>query len=317
MEANQNNTILDVILEKSSNIEHHSNKEEIKASLIEMIKTHAKREKALRQSTVTFKSDEFFQAKEAAELIENQWTEAKDRAPATYWADKTSIYVQFVTQAEKNAFLDHVATAFPPEIRQRLGRPNSRGEHLERRPIRVEMNNVRINIKADRILATLNKVLEPTKAVGARVEDFHEGKPNMQRNRSILFKITAQAFWILFGVLDGALPFVNKDTNTKTRLFMKINCKPWTCRDCFAIGNHQCEGKVCAQCATKGHLTKDCKQKTKYCSNCKRRGHRAKDTHCPAYLNEVGKEIRKMDFPIEVFEEKDLRSNLIKHFQLK
>lgn len=316
MESNNTNgSILDIILEKSSNIEQQTNKETIRIALNEAIKTHAKRERVLRYSTIAISSDDRFKANEASELIEKHWTDRKDKAPATYWADKTHIFVQFISMEAKNEFLSHANSIFSSEFKDRLQKPNSRGEHMTRRPIRVEISNVRGNIKTNKIEQILKNILSGSKE--NVLENFHEGKPNHQQQRSILFRINGEAFKVLFGMLDGALPYVNLETNTKTRLFMKINCKPWNCRDCFALGQHQCDGKTCAQCGTKGHVTKDCKQKTKYCNNCKRKGHRAKDTHCPTYLNEIGKELRKMDFPIEYFEDKELRFNLIKHLQLK
>lgn len=311
---NSNGSILDIILEKSSNIEQSSNRDSIRTALEEAIKVHAKREKVLRQSTITLKSDDHFKVAEASELIEKKWTEESKQAPATYWADKEFIYVQFISPTVKNQFLDFAISALDNDFKERIQRPSKSGEHIQRRPIRVEIANVRANIKTDKVLAILNSIL---KDKTHKLDNMREGKPNLQKNRSILFSINAEAFKTLFGLLDGALPYVNTATGTKTRLFMKVNCRPWTCRDCFTIGNHQCEGKLCAQCGTKGHLTKECKQKTKFCSNCKKRGHRAKDTHCPTYLNEIGKEIRKMDFPIEYFEEKESRFGLIKHLQLK
>lgn len=318
MEANNanNNSILDVILEKSANIEQASNINTIRVSLDDIIRIQAKREKTLRQSTIMLKSDERFQAKEASEVIEQKWTEEYKQAPATYWADKAYVYVQFISPTEKNKFLDCAMTMlFPAEFKDRIQKPNSDGEHITRRPIKIEIVNVRSNIKLDKIQESLDNILKENKL--ATIEDLREGKLNLRQNRSIMFKANTEAFRILFDTLDGALPYVNTRTNTKTRLFMKINCKPWVCRECYAIGNHTCEGKLCAQCGNKGHLTKDCKQKTKYCPVCKHRGHRAKDTHCPTYLNEVGKELRKMAIPMEYFEEKDHRFCLIKHLQLK
>lgn len=311
----EQNSILDVILEKSANVEQATNSQTIQQSLNEIIKIQARREKTLRKATITLKSDDAFQAKEAAEMIEKKWTQEKKQAPATYWADKSFVYIQFITATAKNQFLDFQTVSFPDEFKKRIQRPNLEGEHITRKPIKIEIPNVRMNIKADKVQEIINNITKDNPMV--RIEDFREGKPNQKNTRSILFKINSEAFKILFGIIDGALPYVNTETNSKTRLFMRINCKPWTCRDCFAIGKHTCEGKVCANCGVKGHLTKDCKQKTKYCNVCKRKGHRAKDPHCPTYLGEVGKEIRKMDFPLEFFEEKELRLALIKNIQLK
>lgn len=311
---NNSGSILDVILEKCSNTEHSTNGEIVRRGLNEILRVHAKREKTLRESTITLKTNEKFQLQDISEIIEREWVAGKKQVPTTYWADKTSVYVQFASRAVKNLFLDFATTILSSDFKDCITKPNSEGEHVTRRPIRVVMNNVRGNIKAERVEEILKTILSDKEH---KMEDFREGKLNMLKSRSIMFNINSEAFKTLFGVLDGALPYTNTQTNTKTRLFMKINCKPWLCRECFAIGNHQCEGRKCAQCGMTGHATKDCKQKTKYCANCKQRGHRAKDVHCPAYLNEVSKEIRKMAFPIESFEDKELRFNLTKHIQLK
>lgn len=312
--SNSSSSVLDVIVEKTANIEQASNINSIRIALQDAIKVHAKREKTLRESTITIRMTGSMQFKEITELIEKDWSERREQTSATYWQDKDSVYAQFISREVKNKFLDFAALNISTEFRDLMIKPNAQGEHIQRKPIRFEINNVRPNIKIDRIETILKRILGPN----GKIEGLREGKPNpVTKARGIFFRADAAAFRILIGQLDGVLPYVNMATSTKTRLFMKINCKPWTCRDCFAFGQHQCEGKVCAQCGTAGHLTRDCSQKTKFCRNCKRRGHKAKDTHCSAYLNEVAKEIRKMDIPLEHFEDKDNRFNLIKHLQIR
>lgn len=148
--------------------------------------------------------------------------------------------------------------------------------------------------------------------------DIREGKPQqVTKSRSIFFKTNAASTKTLLVGLDGMLPYSNQATQTRTKLYLRINVKPWQCRDCYKIGQHQCTGKKCAQCGTTGHSGKECKSKTKFCDICKRKGHRAKDAHCPTYLNEVAKEIRKIDIPLEFYEDKELRIMLTRHLQIK
>ena len=64
-------------------------------------------------------------------------------------------------------------------------------------------------------------------------------------------------------------------------------------------------------------MTRDCKSNIRFCPLCKRKGHRAKDTHCPTYLYELTKELKKMAIPLEWMEDKDMRMTLIKSIQLK
>lgn len=316
MESNSTNngSILDMILEKCANTEQSVHLETVRKGLHDAIRTHAKREKALRESTITIKSDEAMQLQQISEIIEKEWSVGKKQAPATYWADKSAAYVQFISKEVKNSFLDFATTALNSNLKEYIAKPNQEGEHITRRPIRIVMTNVRANIKLTRIMEILRNILSSN---DQEFEELREGKPNATQARNIMFQINGEAFKVLFGMLDGALPYTNAESNTKIRLFMKVNCRPWTCRECYAIGNHQCEGRVCGQCGLAGHATKDCKQKTKFCRNCKRRGHRSKDVHCPVYLNEIAKEIRKVAIPIEYFEDKELRFNLAKHIQLK
>lgn len=310
-------SILDIIAEKSANIEQSTNSNNVRQAINDTLRIQAKREKSTRESTITVKQNDKFNSKTISELIEKEWTEAKKQMPASYWEDKEHVYIQFISGQTKNNFLDFATLNLPAEFRELINKPNSNGEHIERKPINVEINSVRANIKADNIKSTLEQVLEANRNKNA-LQNFREGKPNpITKARSILFKTNEQGFKVLFGLLEGTLPYVNMATNSKTRLFMKINAKPWTCRDCFAIGRHECKGRLCGNCSNKDHSTKECKIRTKFCSNCKRRGHRAKEVHCPLYLNEIAKEVRKICLPIEYLEDKEMRFNLTRHLQIK
>lgn len=201
------------------------------------------------------------------------------------------------------------------KIREAVTKANREGYHFERKPVGVMINNVRCNIKADSIEEAINNIVEKP----GTISDFKEGAPNhnVVKGRNIFFRVNGEAFKQIFKKLDGAIPYLRRESNTRMRLFAKINCKPFQCRDCFIIGQHQCPGRICGQCGIKGHDTRDCKAKTRYCSNCKKPGHRARDLNCIYYLDQLAKELRKMDVPIEYLEESEHRFALIKYIQLK
>lgn len=311
----ENESILDVLLEKAANIEHSTNQNTIARLLSEAIRLNAKRERTLRESTITIRMSDRLTKEKIMEEIENKWVNDMKQAPVTFWQDKESVFCQFVTPQTKNDFLDMVLLAKEGmTVKEAIARANSDGVHFQRRPVRLEIPNVRQNIKTDIIRNTLENLVSASGAI----QEFKEGKMQAAtRSRGVYFKTNSTGFCQLFKTIDGAIPYSNKETNTRARLFIKINAKPWQCRDCFKIGQHQCEGKSCSQCGNKGHLTADCKAKTKNCNNCRRKGHKAKDAHCPTYLNEMAKELRKMDLPLEFLEDPDLRFCLIKHLQLK
>lgn len=311
----ETNSILDVIHEKTANIEQATNSNTIKTKINEAIKGFYKREERLRNSTITIKMSDSLKLDKIIETIEKQWTQALRQISPTYWQDQEFAYCQFQGSNEKITFIDLTKTdPLLSEIASRLSTANNANQHYTRRMVKIELSNVRGNIQANKI----NNIINNTANEECKFTELKEGKANqITRARSITFKTNAAGIKHLLGNLDGTIPYITLETNIKTKLKIRINARPWTCRECFYTGQHQCLGKLCQKCSSKDHITKDCKSLTKYCSNCKKRGHRAKDAHCPSYLNEVIKEIRKMDIPIEYYADKDLRNNLINALQLK
>lgn len=306
-------SILDLIFEKAANVESSTMAKDVKESLRELLTNQAKKERGIREATITVKhTDKWGHSEFLAEV--DQWVEKMEQLPPTYWQDKEQSYCQFNAKDFKISFVEHLKENGSQELRDNMMRANSQGRHFSRKPARIEMANVRANIKLDRV----KELLELASVIGEPLSEFREGKPHaITKARSIMFKAGASNINQLFGILDGALPYSNKQTNTRTRLQMKINVKPWQCRDCYAFGQHNCEGKKCLQCGDKGHTTKDCKSKTKTCINCRKKGHKAKDAHCNNYIHEVAKEIRKIDIPLEFYEDKKLRDQLIQFLQYK
>lgn len=310
----EGNSLLEVIAEKSANVEQYVLANNIKQNLSELLRTMGKREKITRESAIMVKLDEKVTQVKVTEVIESEYCEAVKKPSATYWADKDYVYAQFISRLEKEYFLAWIQRKRGhSDVKDNILTPNDNGEHLTRKPVRIIINNVRRPIKADLVEKTFKLILGDN----CLFEKFHEGKPDsLTGNRAIIFQTDSEGFKTLFGTCDGSIPYYNASSNAKTRLFLKINCKPWICRDCFSFGHHDCEGKLCANCGSKEHASKDCKSKTKFCKNCKRKGHKAKDSHCPVYQAEIAKELRKVSIPLEFFEDKEKRFHLIKHIQV-
>lgn len=305
-------SIIDVIHEKTANIEQSINSTNIRGKIEESIKMIGKRERILRISTITIKITSEVTMEKVTELIAKEWTHDLQQVSPTLWQDKEHIYCQFSTQAKKNSFLhviegDHlIKRNLAPEVKE--------GQHFERKMVKLEMPNVFSNIESKKLRELINHTASNT----CTFTDMKEGKLHTNnRKRAITFKTNAEGLKHIILTLDGAIPYIDTVSKARNRIQIRINCRPWICKDCFIIGQHQCLGKICGNCGEKQHQTRECSSKTKYCSNCKKRGHRARDTHCMTYLNEAMKELRKMDIPTEFYEKKELRSLLISILRIK
>lgn len=314
--TNQEQSILDVIHEKVANTEQSCNSRTIAGAIKDALKVAYRREASLRQSTITVKTSEAtISHDKLVQAIEQEWVSNQKRLSPTYWQDKEHTYAQFQSPKIKNEFLDSLSSIKLPGLVNHIKLADAEGLHFKRRPVRIEIANVRANIQADTIKILLDKNIW---ASDGKLVEFKEGKPNpITKSRGIYLQVDDKGFEFLFSQLHGTISYVDKNKSIMAKLNLKVVCKPWVCKDCYTIGRHQCSGKLCAQCGQKGHNSKDCKSRTKYCNNCKRRGHRAKDLHCKTYLMEAMKELRKMDIPLHYLEDDDGRLILSKVLQLK
>lgn len=314
-------SILDIIREQTSNIEQYTNSNLTTKAISETLKEFAHKERITRESTITIRNLENFSLDSVATIIEKEWTGEKEQAPATFWQDKTHTFVEFINPEAKRAFLTfvkerHHTNPAKDKLMEMIMQPNSLGHNFTRKEVKLEITGVRANIKHELIEGLLKKMAKPDTSISAIKEGKLHGMQT--KMRSLMFKVNANGFNLIYNDLHGIIPYNNLDTSTKIRLYPRVNCKPWNCRDCFFIGpNHKCEGRACAQCGNKGHSTKDCKSKTRYCTNCRKKGHRAKDAHCPIYIREVVKEIKRMDIPLEFLEDDTKRFDLVKTLYYK
>lgn len=311
-------SILDTIKEQTTNIESFANARAISIAIDRALKESGAKERSIRDATITIRTSEQVTFHDISELIDTEWVLNQRQAPVNYWQDKLHAFAQFINQNNKQQFLTSIQDTKSKlnSLRELVAKPNNKGQQLTRKEVRLEITGVRGNIKAAHIEDTLKKISGPE----ASVLDLKEGKPYGPQGsqRCIMFKVNAEMFKIIFDILQGAIPYNNNATNTKIKLYPKVNCRPWSCRDCFYIGpKHQCTGRACGKCGNKNHLTKECMSKTRYCNNCKRQGHRARDAHCPIYLREVIREIKRTDIPVEFFENKDKRSTLVQALSYK
>lgn len=309
--ADQRGSILDSIFEKTANIEYNSNSSNIKETIADILRTSAHKELKLRESTITMKKDSDKDHEALTKAIE-EWCSQRKQLSPTVWQDKDQSYFQFDATETKEAILCFLNGN--SEFKGLVVKYGGDNEYFRRKPVRIIINNLRGDIKFERVVEILQTATGSSKAI----IEAREGKPHpLTRSRAITFKVKAEDAHTLFVALDGELTYSTKEIPKRTKLLMKINVKPWQCKDCSKFGVHKCEGKKCTTCGASDHQAKDCKAKTKFCTNCKKRGHKAKDAHCSTYLNEIAKEIRKMDIPNSLLESASMRNRLAKFLQYK
>ncbi|CAA3004860.1 zf-CCHC domain-containing [Olea europaea subsp. europaea] len=310
-------SILDQIKEQTTNVEQIITSNNVQGTLVGALEEMAQHERVTRESTISIKMSEALSHDKITELIEKEWTSARQQAPATFWKDKENTYAQFMNKATKQVFIQFAgAKEVLKDLHAAIIPPDSEGVHLKRKDVRIVMASVPEAVSTEKVDATL-KNMSTTKT---RIGQIRAGKPygQIRKMRSLMTGVNAEGFKLIFKEIGGAIPYNDNDKKIKIRLYPKIACKPWACRDCYYIGpNHNCQGKACTQCGNKGHQGKDCRTKTRYCTNCRKPGHRAKDSHCPIFVREIIKELKRMDIPLEYLESKTLRNQLIKMLSFK
>lgn len=316
-EVQEHGSILDVIKEQTSNIEQFTNRRSFDLNLNDNLKIFAAKERIIRESTIAIRQVEGLNQESISKLIEENWVTPTNNKPPTYWKDKFNTYVQFSNREDKLKFIADTKayTSYPSltKLNGLISTENKFGNHFTRKEVKLEITNIHESIKVDKI----NKLLTDLKEKeGAMISIIKEGKlygPIGRQHRSLMFKVDATGYDLIFNKLGGVIPYNSSTDDKCIKLWPRINTRPWSCRDCYYIGmDHKCEGKACAQCGANNHASKDCKQRTRFCTNCKKNGHRARDAHCPIYMREIIKELKRMDIPLEVLEDNAKRFDLVK-----
>lgn len=308
--VDNNHSILDIIAERTSNIEFINVMQLRRQTLDKNIKDLGQREANLRETTITFNHNK--NAEDVIEQLERNWVEKYEQAPLKYWNDLDNLYVQFPTHELKLEFFDLYASK-PNEVISANGvsllpaNPKTK-QHITRKPVKCEIMNVGPRITATKINNLLNQIIYD----GEKIINIREGKQHgPQLHRQIMFTVDAHGLNKIISEMDGHIQYNQPNQKIKTQLNIKVNCKPWQCKKCFKLGKHDCSGEVCGNCGRKGHSTRDCKSKGRHCNNCNKPGHRARDSHCQVYQNEIIRELRKMDVPTELMRNKEMRAKLI------
>lgn len=312
---NSISTTLSIIHEKACNIELTSNKNTIVSTIEETIVKLVRTEKENIKSTITIRKSlsEKLTHEDIIEQIESEWIDNLKQMPPSFWQDKDSTFCQFMTSSDKNKFLAHIKQSNNKNLVNKIVNINGEQQY-EKKPARLEIQNVKGNIGVKH----LEEIIKTGLSEEAQVFDFKEGKMGAQsRFKTVSFKANGMAIVQIMDKFNWMIPYVNRTTNIRTRLYIKVNAKPWICKDCYAIGQHKCEGKKCGKCGDKEHHTNQCTSATKFCTNCKKRGHKAKEAHCPIYLNTLAKNLLKMDIPVCLLESKRMRQNIIQNLAIK
>lgn len=297
---------LEVITEIAQNIEHTTHRTSTTKLINDAIKVLARKEGITRAMTLTFKIGQIITGEKVVEIIKNNFVSL---LPIQHWQDKEFVYVRFSEKTD----LENIVSMLRQENNEPLsgiGRimlKNDEGEarQLVRRPVKLEVAMVRESVKIEEIRRAFEQLSMGT----IKFSDVKEGKLiQASKSRYISIKANAPAVELLYLNLDGIIVM------DKTRLYPRINAKPYTCRSCYSLQPmHQCPGKACANCGSQAHNAKDCNTKKRFCNNCKKPGHRAKDSQCQRYVQEVVKEIQKMDIPLEFLSDSHYRAVLIKN----
>lgn len=276
---------LEIISEKVQNIENNTNKANTIKTLNNAFKGLAKREAITRGLTITITTDEITTGDLLIAMIDQYY---QSSLPNQKWKDKNNLYIRFANINDMEKFIKVTGQTGGPlsNIGMRV-KKNEDGTNkaLERKPVRLEVQMVRESIKLDTIKEALKKLMID----GMIFTDIKEGKMIQNTKcRQISFKANAQALEVLYQNLDGIIEL------ERTRLYPRISCRPFMCRDCYSLSPmHQCKGKCCNNCGNNTHKASDCKSKTRFCANCKSPGHRAKDS----IFKRFSKKSEKLIFP--------------------
>lgn len=321
--ANDNNTnettgsILDTIREQTTNIEAYTTKRSFELTICDELKKFASKERKVRESTISVKITASVDQNSINTLVEQEWTQTFNKAPPSFWQDKQFVFIQFADKEDKLEFMRKAKGCSNNRglgiLNGLISKENSEGYNFIRKEIKLEITNVREQIKPAKIEALL-KSLSNGDMYFSEIKAGKLYGPEGRQQRSLMLRVNGAGFDLIFNHLNGTIPYNSPEDKITVKLWPRVNVRPWSCRDCYFIGpNHQqCQGKSCAQCGAKDHLTKTCKSKTRYCTNCRRSGHKARDSHCPAYVKEIVKEIKRMDIPLDFLEDEIKRFELAK-----
>lgn len=239
-------SVLDSIRECSRNIETFTNKQTFDLKLDEELKKISNRERIIRESTIMVKNTDRVDYKYIYSTIEKEWSD-NGKMPPTFWNDKSHTFIQFANKQDKIDFISQVRSG-PSNgalgvLNGLIAKENRDGHHFTRREVKIELLNIREQVKAEKIEGMLKGLAKEHMFIS----EIKKGKLhglNGRQSRSLMFKVNGGGFDLIFGQLNGIIPYSSPDDNITIKLWPRVNVRPWSCRDCYFIGpNHSnCPG---------------------------------------------------------------------------
>lgn len=305
-----------------------------------IIKCFAREERLKRETTLCFEWGKGFQSHEQVEAaIKELWMDQSVSSGFANHAQGTVVYrrlnktfCEFQTIEDKNMFLDLLSTQAMSSDSSGSSKDGSSAhasqeyatsarklkdcvmKEFKKAHVRLEMINIEPGVDPSSIRNQILKSCPPE----AYVSSVRESKLMTSRNvKSLLLQVDATAFRHIMETLSGKLIYRSpRDGSQVKRVQVRVNGRPFICPNCYSLGNHHqqhkaCPGRLCSKCGETGHSFKECKGHDEYCVNCKQLDHTARDLDCPSYLKMYARELRKMDIPMEYYEDDTARARLL------
>lgn len=315
-EATHKNRKQDMIYEKVANCESKANKVYIDNYLKNNLHKLTKMERIKTESTISIKTDNLaIDKNKIMDTIKDTCKPHRISLPITWDNRRDTIFAQFINQEQKMRLIKSIRTNKTNPLYNMIVKIKEETGHYNKPPVKMEIANIDQNIDERQIEATLKAAIN----TDCYISNLKSGKVHGQKQlKSISFTMDATGIKKLTEKTRWTIPYVDERSMKRTNLFIKINCKPWLCKDCLGIHNKErCPGKICTRCSKKGHNSIECSSPTKYCKNCNEPGHSPKETHCTFYLNQLVKNLTRVDIPSNTWDSNRLLLDTIENIQLK
>lgn len=307
--------------------------EEIKNGLITLTKTNARlsakarivdtltkmkaSELSKRESTLSIAINDKLTGDMVEKILQEHWN---DITPVIF-KDRSYINIEFDSKEYRDKFIQWCNT--DPEgasLRYHIKEPDHYGFRFTKRPARLELSRVMSHFKKDNIEKYLKRLMDKRSNGSGIISDFREGKtlPHSTR-RNITFSTNAKGLEVLIENFRGKIKYKEPGSERSMTLVPQILVKPRFCNICLSIKLHDfnnCKEAKCTKCAKPGHKRGSCTETVKFCNTCNTKGHETVDLNCFRYLEEVEKELNKIDIPPKFLQSSSLRLILADHLKL-
>jgi len=156
--------------------------------------------------------------------------------PTTYRATEEYVFAEMAKVGEKVGLLDSIKISPEDDIlKTALKSPVAPGMYYERKPVKLEIDNVPENNTIDKIKDLIEKIIDKTN--GARIINIKDRKPHQPtKRRTISIRANGLAFINICVDMNAVIPY--EEVEFRTNLYVKVNRRPYQCNDCFALGFH-------------------------------------------------------------------------------